>query len=81
MPQNTGHYSRPLTMPQNKREGLANAVQIIINVLEAGDAHEALMQAVNLLDDVRSNSNPYELGVYKPRKKKENNYRGNVNVD
>lgn len=55
------YYSRPVTMPKNKRQGLSNAVQMIINQLENGDTREGLLQAVNLLDDINSNANPYEL--------------------
>ena len=74
------HYSRTIEQPATKQDGLANAVQIIINCIEAGDNHEALMQAVNLLDDVRSASNPYLIGATKKRKTAPE-YRGTVNVD
>lgn len=57
------YYTAPLTMPKTKREGLANAVQMIINAAEAGDSREAMLLAVNLLDDITSESNPYKLGT------------------
>lgn len=47
-------YTREVTMPKTRREGLANFVQIIINYIEAGDSREALLHAVALLDDIRS---------------------------
>lgn len=49
---NETYYSREITMPANKREGLANFVQIIINRLEAGEPREALMAAVDLHQDI-----------------------------
>lgn len=47
-------YSREIKMPANKREGLANFVQIIINYIEAGDPQEALLRAVDLHQDITS---------------------------
>ena len=47
------HYSRQIEMPKTKRDGLANFVQMIINSAEAGDAQEALLKAVDLLEDIR----------------------------
>lgn len=47
------YYSRPIKIPQTKRDGLENFVQMIINRLEAGEDREALLQAVDLLDSVR----------------------------
>jgi len=62
-------YSRPVKTPATKREGLANAIQLAINALEAGNGREALLQMVNLLDDVTSNSNPYSVDpTAKPKK-------------
>lgn len=75
------YYSRELKTPANMREGLANAVQSIINNLEAGNPGEALYQAVDLLDDVRSESNPYRIDAPPKRKSKRSEYRGTVNVD
>ena len=45
-------YSREITMPATRKEGLCNHVQMIINLIEAGDMHGALMTAVDLLDDL-----------------------------
>jgi hypothetical protein len=45
-------YSREIKMPTTRREGLANFVQIIINKIEAGDAREALLAAVDLHQDL-----------------------------
>ncbi len=58
---NDKYYSQTVEMPRTNRQGLANAVQIIINQLEDGNDREALMQAVDLLDDIKSSANPYEL--------------------
>ena len=46
------NYAREITMPANRKEGLCNYVQMIINRLEAGDTREALLTAVGLLDDL-----------------------------
>ena len=46
------YYSREITMPADRKEGLCNYVQMIINRLEAGDHREALLTAVGLLDDL-----------------------------
>lgn len=53
------YYSRDIKMPKTKLEGLQNFVQIIINNLEAEKPSEALLVAVDLLDDLSSKSNPY----------------------
>lgn len=45
-------YSREITMPTTKREGLENFIQMIINQIEAGNSQEALLKAVDLLQDV-----------------------------
>jgi hypothetical protein len=76
------HYTRPISEPKTKQDGLANALQMAINQIEAGNASEALLQLVNLLDDVCAESNPYLIGE-KParRKSKRADYRGNVNTD
>ena len=55
------NYSRELQMPKTKRGGLANFVQMIINELEAGNNREALLRAVDLHNDIISNSNPYRV--------------------
>ena len=62
--------AKPVTMPATKREGLANAVQIAINCLDAGDAREAMLQMENRLDDGLSESNPYELGPVAPKSRR-----------
>lgn len=49
-----GTYSRKIEMPKTKREGLENFVQMIINRIEGGEHREALLQAVDLINDVRS---------------------------
>ena len=46
------YYSREITKPATRKDGLCNYVQMIINRLEAGDTREALMTAVGLLDDL-----------------------------
>lgn len=51
-------YSREITKPANMEEGLQNFVQMIINRIEAGDAREALLLAVDLHQDLTS-------GIYK----------------
>lgn len=48
------YYSREITEPANRREGIGNHLQMIINRLEAGDSREAMLQAVDLLDAIRS---------------------------
>jgi hypothetical protein len=50
-------YTRKIEMPVNKREGLANFVQIIINKIEAGDIENALLTAVDLREDI-------DCGIY-----------------
>jgi hypothetical protein len=52
-------YSREIQKPKNRREGFANFVQLIINNIEAGDTQQALIGAVDLLDCITSNANPY----------------------
>jgi len=47
-------YALNIEMPKNMQEGLANFIQMIINDLEAGDAREALLKAVDLRQDVYS---------------------------
>ena len=48
------YYSEDIKIPKTKRDGLANLVQMIINDLEAGDAREALLKAVDLKNDITS---------------------------
>lgn len=45
-------YARAIEMPATRRDGLANFVQIVINKIEAGDTREALLAAVDLLEDI-----------------------------
>lgn len=45
-------YSRKIEMPKTRREGLANFVQIIINHIETGETREALLSAVDMLNDI-----------------------------
>ena len=47
------YYTRDIEMPKTKRDGLANFVQLIINSAEAGDAREAMLKGVDLLDDIQ----------------------------
>lgn len=51
------YYTKKIEMPATKRDGLANFVQIIINNIEAGDARNALLAAVDLHQDI-------ETGMY-----------------
>lgn len=51
-----GYYSREVKMPQTKKEGLENFLQLIINRIEAGESQEALLKAVDLLEDIRCGS-------------------------
>jgi hypothetical protein len=52
-------YSKAIEMPKTKLEGLQNFVQLIINKIESGENREALLTAVDLLNDLLSNANPY----------------------
>ena len=56
-----GYYSRPVTMPKTKREGLCNAVQMIINALETDQTQSPLFAAVDLLTDLACKPNPYNV--------------------
>lgn len=47
-------YTRPIEMPATKRDGLLNFVQMIVNEIEAGNAREALLKAVDLHQDISS---------------------------
>lgn len=73
-------YSRPVEIPKTKLDGLCNAIQMAINNIEAGNGTEAVYGLVNLLDDVRSNANPYLIGNATPRPRKRE-YMGDVNTD
>lgn len=55
-----GYYSREVTLPHTRREGFCNFVQLIVNQLEAGNPEEALLQAVDLLDCISHDRNPYD---------------------
>jgi hypothetical protein len=58
-------YAKTVIIPKNKREGLANAVQLAINELVDTDKREsALLRLVDLWNDITSESNPYELRRY-----------------
>jgi hypothetical protein len=74
------HYSKALTTPTTRQEGLANAIQLAINHIEAGKPGEALLGLVDLLDDVSSRSNPYRIGRGRERARP-STFRGTVNVD
>ncbi len=52
-------YSREIQKPRDRREGFANFVQLIINNIEAGEPQQALLGAVDLLDCITGNANPY----------------------
>ena len=52
-------YSRAITSPRSKRDGLVNFVQMIINLIEEGNTCEALLTAVDLRQDLACTSNPY----------------------
>jgi hypothetical protein len=60
--------SRALEMPKTKRDGLANFIQMIINAQERGDHREALLQAVDLLEDV--NCGLYDTAMIDDRAQK-----------
>lgn len=53
------YYSAEIKKPKDRREGLANFVQMIVNRIEAGDHREALLTAADLLEDLRCVSAPY----------------------
>jgi len=54
-----GYYTRKIEMPGNRQQGFQNNVQMIINQIEAGNANEALLIAVDLLDTISGKSNPF----------------------
>ena len=54
------YYSRPIAKPKDRREGLINFVQMIINAAERGDAREAMLLAVDLRNDLASKAAPYK---------------------
>ncbi|MER8827197.1 hypothetical protein NKH73_14005 [Mesorhizobium sp. M0938] len=47
-------YTRKIELPANKREGLANFVQMIVNNIEAGEIENALLTAVDLHQDIET---------------------------
>lgn len=47
------YYSREVKTPANKKEGLENFIQMIINQLEGDKPENAIYTAVDLLQDVR----------------------------
>lgn len=53
------YYSRELKTPVTRLDGLLNFVQMVINRLEAGEHHEALMVAVDLWDTLHGTANPF----------------------
>lgn len=75
------YYTRPVTTPKNMQEGLANAVQLVINAIEAGEYQDALLLAVDLHGDIASKANPYRVEAGKKRASRKMEYRGTVNVD
>lgn len=55
------YYTRKIEMPKTKTDGLRNFVQMIVNEIEAGNHNEALLKAVDLLNDVGSAYVCYEV--------------------
>lgn len=53
------YHSRKIEMPSTRLGGLCNFVQMIINSLEAGETNNALLTAVDLLDTLSGQSNPF----------------------
>ena len=47
-------YSNEIKQPKNASEGLQNFVQMIINSIEADEYKQALIQAVDLHQDIRA---------------------------
>jgi hypothetical protein len=54
-------YYQEIKEPRNMQEGLANFVQMIINELEAGNHREALLKAVDLLNDLIGKEPVYKV--------------------
>jgi hypothetical protein len=52
-------YSREIEMPHTRLQGLCNFVQMVINQIESGDHRNALLTAVDLLDTLQGQSNPF----------------------
>lgn len=52
-------YSRDIKMPSTRLQGLCNFVQMVINSIEAGKHESALLTAVDLLDTLEGQSNPF----------------------
>lgn len=47
------YYYKAITKPANRKEGLVNFIQMVINELENENPNEALLVAVDLINDVR----------------------------
>lgn len=58
-------YSKPIETPITMKEGLCNFVQMIINAAEEGDSREAMLRAVDLLQDLDSGVYDGALGISK----------------
>ena len=54
-------YARPVEKPHSMRRGLMNAVQMATNHATQGAVRECVLQLVDLLDDLVSESNPYRV--------------------
>jgi hypothetical protein len=52
-------YSREIKMPSTRLQGLCNFVQMVINSIEAEQHENALLTAVDLLDTLEGQSNPF----------------------
>lgn len=55
-------YYREIKKPKDIREGFFNFIQIIINCGDRGDAREATLQAVDLLEDLQCGAYDRALG-------------------
>lgn len=53
------YYSREIKIPGTRLQGLCNFVQMVINSIEAGQHESALLTAVDLLDTLEGQSNPF----------------------
>lgn len=60
-----GNYTRPIEAPKTRKDGLCNFVQMVINRLEAGDPAEALLVAVDLLNDLEGTV--YDSAITAPK--------------
>jgi len=59
------YYSKKIEMPKTMKEGLCNFVQMIINIAEAGDSREAMLKAVDLLNDLNTGVYDGAMGISK----------------